>query len=251
MEGTYRAGLWLAEDKRASSILLDAAIYSNLIFIPKETRPEGQPTTDKGPTPHPLKESLWTLNASFIPNSMEEKGTKYPMEPDGSQKGISWTSILASLEATLGVALHYDLHLPDPPPEQVREAQGLASATKAGDSRLGTTAQYNLDKTAPPATGPTSTPEETTLESSEHTLRDKYIGTSGITVDNAGEAELDILKTRSSSQKAAWPFPSFDGQRNWTQEGGAPARLGPSQRLSTSHSKATSRDRGLQGSSEE
>ena len=209
MEGTYRAGLWLAEDKRASSILLDAAIYSNLIFIPKETRPEGQPTTDKGPTPHPLKESLWTLNASFIPNSMEEKGTKYPMEPDGSQKGISWTSILASLEATLGVALHYDLHLPDPPPEQVREAQGLASATKAGDSRLGTTAQYNLDKTAPPATGPTSTPEETTLESSEHTLRDKYIGTSGITVDNAGEAELDILENKIKLTESCLAIPKL------------------------------------------
>ena len=74
MKGAYRAGAWLAEDKKASSILLDAAIYSNLTFVPKDSKPEGQPTPDKGPIS--LKESLWTLDASFIPNSVEEKGTR-------------------------------------------------------------------------------------------------------------------------------------------------------------------------------
>ena len=176
MKGAYRAGAWLAEDKKASSILLDAAIYSNLTFVPKDSKPEGQPTPDKGPIS--LKESLWTLDASFIPNSVEEKGTKYPMEPDGSQKGILWTSILAGLESTLGATLTYDLHLPDPPPtpkEKVKEAKGLDSTTKAERS------------------------------AALHEYRESVIGTSGIQLDKANEKDLDLLteKIENLSDKLA------------------------------------------------
>ena len=125
MDGTYHAGSWLAEEGTAAPILLDASVHLNMNFIPEEKGSEGkEPRNDK---PRLLKESLWTLNESFIPVSMEQDGIRYPMNE--SREGVSWTSITEQLE-----------------------------------SRLGTTVQYNLDKTALPATSPTSAPEETTLK---------------------------------------------------------------------------------------
>ena len=165
MDGTHHAGAWLALDPSAASILIDASVHldQNFISVKEEGKEEAPTATAKSVGPMALRESLWALDETFIPLSKESDGIRYPMEPDGRNQGITWTSIRAGLEATLGAKINYDLIL------------------------------------APPSRPPPVSTKKASRDAALRKYRALYIGTSGITLDTAGKKELNILTTKINS----------------------------------------------------
>ena len=161
MDGTYHAGSWLAIDPKAAPILIDASTYLSTHFVStEEGKGDGSARSLPCPGPMSLKESLWVLDDTIIPQSREKDGIRYPMEPSGEHQGITWTSIKAQLESTLGAQIDYG-QLPLPSPKAV----------------------------------PSST-QKASRDAAMRKYRDNYLGTSGINVDNAGEEELEILTNK-------------------------------------------------------
>ena len=161
MDGTYRAGTWLATDPKAASILIDASIHLNTNFVSvRELKGDDSAALPQQRDPVSLKESLWALDEAILPLSREKDGIHYPMEPDGNHQGITWTSITAQLESTLGARIEYD--------------QAILPS----------------EKTVPSST------QKASRDAALRKYRENYLGTSGINVDTAGEEDLDMLTNK-------------------------------------------------------
>ena len=161
MDGTFHAGSWLAIDPEAASILIDASVHLDTNFISiKEEGKEEAAAAPKRTGPMALKESLWALDDTFIPLSREREGIRYPMEPGDPHQGITWTSITANLEATLGARIDY--------------GQALA----------------------PPSKAPPLSTKKASRDAALRKYRDHHLGTSGIAIDTAGEVELNLLTNK-------------------------------------------------------